>query len=401
MIYHPSLIPHELRAAAATWRMMAVRADAHAAATRAAVIALKATGFAGPAADAAYARLEAYAEEFVRAAVRARRIADVLEFAAGQQQLLDEVARRAALHMADASHRALIIRLNLMSKQLDMVVANQLGAGEPDPVDRLVMHPEDDLARLHVRNVATLPAASASAIAQAGGVVLEAGPGSATVMVGNTENPERIITLVNGVTTGKPKDPPREVERAKFIADYTGATVVVWQGYAPPPTVAKGFAGHAASEGAGHLAMFQFALDERFPQAQKSVVSHSYGTVVASRAAYEHGLIADELWFLGSPGVDGHSVEDLKLTGQPGEVPRVYAVDASRDIIKTLRNDEASLHGMHSPSDPAYGAIIIDGVEGTHTDYFGDLVLLNALTSPPDRDSQNSLPSAVVTTNLR
>ena len=301
--------------------------------------------------------------------------------------------------VADASHRALIIRLNLMSKQLDMLVANQLGAGGDDPVDRLIMHPDEDLDAIHAGHVGTLPAASASAIAQAGGVVLEAGPGSTTVMVGNAVDPERIITLVNGVTTGKPKDLPREVERAKFIADYTGATVVVWQGYTPPPTVTRGFSGHAASEGAGHLAMFQLALDERFPHAEKSVVSHSYGTVVASRAAYEHGLVADELWLLGSPGVDGTSVDDLQLTGRPGATPRVYAVDASRDVIRTLRNDDASLHGMRSPSDPDYGAIIINGVEGTHTEYFASPVLLNALTSPPDRDTQNSLPSAVA--NLR
>ncbi|MEH0147085.1 alpha/beta hydrolase [Corynebacterium sp. Q4381] len=395
MIYHPSLYPHELRAAAASWRMAALAADAHASAARAAAAALKATGFAGSAAGAAYARLEAQAEDFARAAARARQAADLLEFAAGQQQLLDEVARRAALMAADASHRALIIRLNLMSKQLDMLIADQLGAGGDDPVDRLVAHPEEDLEALHARYVGTLPAASASAIAQAGGTVLEAGPGSTTVMVGDSVDPDRIITLVNGVTTGKPDALPREIERAKFIADYTGAAVVVWQGYAPPPTVAKGFSGRAASEGAGHLAMFQLALDERFPHAEKSVVSHSYGTVVASRAAYEHGLVADDLWLLGSPGVDGNSVDDLQLTGRPGAAPRVYAVDASRDIIKTLRNDDASLHGMHSPSDPGYGAIIIDGVEGTHTEYFASPVLLNALTCPPDPAAQNSLPSAV------
>lgn len=399
MIYHPSLFPHELRAAAASWRMAALVADTHASAARAAVAALQATGFAGPAASAAYARLEVHAEEFSRAAAHARRAADVLEFAAGQQRLLDEVARRAALHLADASHRALIIRLNLMSRQLDMLIADQLGAGSDDPVDRLVMHPDDDLAALHARHVGTLPAASASAVAQAGGIVLESGPNSTTVMVGNSVNPERIITLVNGVTTGKPQDLPREVERAASIAENTGATVVVWQGYTPPPTVTRGFSGRAASEGAGHLAMFQFALDERFPHAEKAVVSHSYGTVVASRAAYEHGLVADELWLLGSPGVDGNSVDDLQLTGQPGADPRVYAVDASRDIIKTLRNDDASLHGMHSPSDPDYGAIVIDGVEGTHTEYFDSPVLLDALTSPPDPDAQNSLPSAVA--NLR
>lgn len=398
--YHPSLIPHELRAAAATWRFCAVTATAHASAARAAVTALAASGFSGPAADAAYARLEALAEEFSRAAERALRVAEVLEFAAGQQQLLDEVARRAAWSVADASHRALIIRLNLMSKQLDLLIASQLEAGVDDPVDRLVLHADEELSDLHARHVGTLPAASQRAIAQAGAVVLEAGPGSTTVMVGATDNPERIITLVNGVTTGKPKDLPREIERAAEIAARTGAAVVVWQGYAPPPTVARGFAGHAASEGAEHLAMFQFALDERFPHATKSVVSHSYGTVVASRAAFQHGLVADDLWFLGSPGVDGNCVDDLQLTGRVGATPRVYAVDSSRDIIRTLRNDEVSLHGMHSPTDPSYGAIIIDGVEGTHTEYFASEVLLAALSNPPDPNPEVSLPSAVAIKNI-
>lgn len=401
IFYHPSLIPHELRAAAATWRLFAAHATAHATAARAAIAALTASGFTGPAADAAYARLEAHAEEFSRAAERALRVADVLEFAAGQQQLLDQVARRVAWSVADASHRALIIRLNLMSKQLDLLIASQLDAGSVDPVDRLVLHADEGLDELHARHVGTLPAASQRAIEQAGAIVLEAGPGSTTVMVGATDNPERIITLVNGVSTGKPKDLPREIERASDLAARTGAAVVVWQGYAPPPTVTRGFAGHAASEGAAHLAMFQFALDERFPHATKSVVSHSYGTVVASRAAYEHGLIADDLWLLGSPGVDGSCVDDLKLTGRAGRAPRVYAVDSSRDIIRTLRNGEVSLHGMRSPTDPGYGAIIINGVEGTHTEYFASEVLLDALASPPDPIAELSLPLSVATKEFR
>ena len=57
----------------------------------------------------------------------------------------------------------------------------------------------------------------------------------------------------------------------------------------------------------------------------------------------------------------------------------MFVADASDDVILALRNDAFSLHGSTSPSDPSYGATIIDGVRGSHSDYFTDQVLLDAL----------------------
>ena len=147
-----------------------------------------------------------------------------------------------------------------------------------------------------------MPASTRRIIEAADGLVLEAGPGSTTVMVGATDNPARVITLVAGATTGNPRQLAGELEKARRIAERTGAAVVVWQGYNPPPDLGAALSAASASEGAGNLAAFQAALEERFPDAQKTVVAHSYGTLVATRAANRDGLLADDVWLLGSAG---------------------------------------------------------------------------------------------------
>ena len=387
VFYQPSLFPFQLQAAANGWQATAALLRARADTARLAIQALESSGFAGFAPSLAYARLKKYAAKFEEDAARAESVAVVLAYAAEEQSLIDDAAR-ALGPVLDVYHERTIVLLNLMSKRLDIMVSRYLVPGEDD-MERLTMHRGEDLAALHAQLMETLPANVKQAIAQVDGTVLEAGPGSTTVMVGDTENPSRIITLVAGVSTGDPKDLPNELAKAQRIAERTGATVVVWQGYDPPKNLGRGFSGSAATRGAEDLAIFQLALEERWPEASKSVVSHSYGTVVASRAAHDYGLVADELWLLGSPGVDGKSVDDLTFTNPDA---KVYVADAEDDIILYLRNDDKSLHGTTSPSDPSYGAEVIHGIQGGHTDYFDDQVFLDALANSPE----SSLASAGV-----
>ncbi|WP_276909160.1 alpha/beta hydrolase [Corynebacterium riegelii] len=369
LAYAPSLFPTQLRSVASAWRLTARALSARATAVRRAIDALKASGFDGPAPQQAYKRLESYAASYEAAAERAERVADVMTLAAQQQDLIDQAA-------ADALHQRTIVLLNLMSKQLDMAVAKHLNPTVADRMERLVDGVGVGVDTLHAQHMATLPAATQLAIERAGGTVLEAGPGATTVMVGNAVDPARIITMVAGVSSGDPRDLPAELAKAQRIAETTGASVVVWQGYDPPKDLAEGFSGLPATRGAADLSMFQLALEQRWPDATKTVVAHSYGTLVASRAAHQHGLLADDLWLLGSPGVDGQSVADLTLRSPDSAV---FVADASDDVILALRNDAFSLHGSTSPSDPSYGATIIDGVRGSHSDYFTDQVLLDAL----------------------
>ncbi|WP_350354518.1 hypothetical protein [Corynebacterium aquatimens] len=67
---------------------------------------------------------------------------------------------------------------------------------------------------------------------------------------------------------------------------------------------------------------------------------------MATQAASEHGLLADDLWLLGSPGVAGRSVADLTLAGPDA---RVMVVDADRDPILALRSGPQGCWGVAEP----------------------------------------------------
>ena len=181
---------------------------------------------------------------------------------------------------------------------------------------------------------------------------------------------------------------PGELEKARMLSEKTGAAVVVWQGYAPPPLLTDAISPHRAAAGADDLAMFQAALDERYPDAQKTVVSHSYGTLLATKAASTHGLLADDLWILGSAGVAASHASELTLAGPEATV---HVVDSPTDPILLLRSGPSAALGA-SPSYVGWGGERLPGVRGGHCDYFTDPAFVSALQQRSDRATENSLP---------
>lgn len=385
--YAPSLDPAELRLAAhacyATRDTVKARADEAAAAPG----ALASSGFAGPAADLAAARIAREVSALRERADALGAMGDGLTAAAEAQQALDTAAQAAEI----LGQYRLLLWLNQLSFQLDSRLARELNRSRSDGFERLAAHPDADLDELSRGYISALPEDTRQIIEAAGGLVLEAGPGSTTVMVGNATDPARVITMVAGATTGNSWQLEGELAKAQSIADRTGAAVVVWQGYNPPRDVPLALSGAPASEGAQHLSAFQAALEERYPDAQKTVVAHSYGTLVATRAAHEQGLLADDLWLLGSPGVDGESVADLTLAGPDS---RVYVVDASRDPIRLLRIRDAGALGAN-PGGSGYGATAVEGVRGGHCDYFTDEAFLTAMSHTAAQPAAKLVTSAV------
>ena len=370
--YQPALITAQLKGA--VWELGRVRVDVEKQLRNAenAAHALHATGFAGPAADAAVARIHAQQTSLRSHHAELTRIRIILETAAELHERLDHLADLAARY----GHYRIILWLNQLSFALDEAAGDALRTNIPHhTIDELFHHPDLTLDELHAHHAATVPAATQRTIAEHGATILEAGPGSTTVMVGDTHSPTRIITMVAGTHTGKPEDLGRELDKAQRIAARTGAAVVVWQGYGPPANLPDAGIQTPARRGAGNLSRFQAALDERFPDAQKTIVAHSYGTLLPTRAATEGGLLVDDLWLVGSAGVAGQSVDDLTLAGPDSEV---YVVDSPEDIILALRSGPAAALGA-SPSHPDYGATAVEGVAGSHTDYFTDPAFLSAL----------------------
>lgn len=375
-MYNPRLDPRELRAAAAVIHDAAAATRLRAADIDDAPGALTSTGFSGHAAEAGIAGFPLWAGGVLGTAVLFDHAAEILASTATAQEKLDQLAYLAMnLHLAEA-----VRQLNAISALLDSRAARALRELANTPAargDRLTDHPGEPLSRIDAHLAPTLPASTLQTIRAAGGMVLETGPGGTTVMVGGDPiDPARVTTLVAGVSTGRPEQLAGELARAQRIAEATGGPVVVWQGYTPPPSVVHGIDPVAARAGGEELAAFQAALDARYPRAQQTVVAHSYGTVVAARAALGPGLHVDDLWLLGSPGVAARSVETLQLVG---ENPRVFVADADRDPIRATRFRGEAVHG-YSPSAESFGATRVDGVRGDHGAYFTDPVLLEALS---------------------
>ena len=386
MIYAPALDANELAAAAAAVRLAAAAASERAAHAPASAAAIRASGFRGPASDASAARLAGYGAELGASAARLHTAAGLLDNAAQMQRELDEAARFAVKHF----HSRGVLWLNAMSMMLDLQLSQSLlgAAGKEQVYDPLFAHPDEDLESLDARHAQTAPASTREAVVAADGMFLEAGPAAATVIVGDAVDPDRVITLVAGATTGKPSQLAGELQKARYLSEQTGAAVVVWQGYAPPPLLTDAISPHRAAAGADDLAMFQAALDERYPDAQKTVVSHSYGTLLATKAASTHGLLADDLWILGSAGVAASHASELTLAGPEATV---HVVDSPTDPILLLRSGPSAALGA-SPSYVGWGGEQVPGVRGGHCDYFTDPAFVSALQQRSDRATENSLP---------
>ncbi|WP_284522616.1 hypothetical protein [Corynebacterium aquatimens] len=259
--YTPHLNPAELREAAAALDIAQRDVEARAAAARRAARDLAGTGFAGPAAANALSRTTELAGALDARAASMARMRMVLEAAAAAQQMLDLAAATALRY----GHYRTVLWLNQLSLQLDTELARELNRARGAGFQPLANSPGEDLHALSARHMATLPAATRGHVEAVGGLVLEAGPASTTVMVGDAVDPARIITMVAGATTGHPDQLAHELEKAQLIAQRTGATVVVWQGYQPPKELGRALSPASASEGSGNLALFQAALEERFP----------------------------------------------------------------------------------------------------------------------------------------
>ena len=379
MIYAPALDANELAAAATAVRLAAAAASERAAHAPASAAAIRASGFRGPASDASAARLAGYGAELDASAARLHTAAGLLDNAAQMQHDLDEAARFAARHF----HSRGVLWLNAMSMMLDLQLSQSLlgAAGKEQVYDPLFAHPDEDLESLNARHAQTVPASTREVVGAADGMFLEAGPAAATVIVGDAVDPDRVITLVAGATTGKPSQLAGELQKARYLSEQTGAAVVVWQGYAPPPLLTDAISPHRAAAGADDLAMFQAALDERYPDAQKTVVAHSYGTLLATKAASTHGLLADDLWILGSAGVAASHASELTLAGPEATV---HVVDSPTDPILLLRSGPSAALGA-SPSYVGWGGEQVPGVRGGHCDYFTDPAFVSALQQRSDR----------------
>ncbi|WKU02437.1 alpha/beta hydrolase [Micromonospora sp. HUAS LYJ1] len=223
------------------------------------------------------------------------------------------------------------------------------------------------------------------------------GDGRAIVALGNPDRAHRVLTYVPGMTSDL-ADVPGELGRAARVQDRCTAlapgeetAAVLWLDYDAPDFLAEASSPAQARDAGPGLHRFQEGLraTHEGPAARQTVLGHSYGSLVVGSAARDHGLAADALAFVGSPGVGVDRAGALGLP--PGQVWSSTAGDdvirlvepprdlAGRAVLATsplasaaslLRPDDHRLWFGHDPSDPGFGGRTFPSGRGGHTGYW-------------------------------
>lgn len=226
------------------------------------------------------------------------------------------------------------------------------------------------------------------------------GDGAVGVAFGNPDTADNTAVVVPGIMNdgsniaGNSEDAFRLFNQANGNGESTAT--IAWMGYDSPsfnPTNAWSWPGNigdigsVVSEGkaeAGGAALADFVdglrSTDQGDRSHLSVIGHSYGSTTASHAAHDHGLDADSLTLIGSPGAGGDDVNHVRDLGM-GE-GKVYVGSAENDFVTWLGRD-GELGMGRDPSQVDFGAKVFevdDGEEFTiptfgtgvdnHTSYF-------------------------------
>ena len=224
--------------------------------------------------------------------------------------------------------------------------------------------------------------------------------GRAVVALGDPDRAGNVLTHVPGMTAdlasygGELARAERVAVRAGELHPGAATSAVMWLDYDAPDFVDEGAGRGRAEAAVAGLRRFQDGLRATHdgPAAHLTVLGHSYGSLVVGTAAKTPGLVADEVVFVGSPGVGVDSAADLHMP--PG---RVWSSTSLSDVIHWtaiapdgLLKDMALAHAVpvagplaafghpedelwhgHNPSDPAFGARTFPSQpDGGHTGYW-------------------------------
>jgi pimeloyl-ACP methyl ester carboxylesterase len=206
------------------------------------------------------------------------------------------------------------------------------------------------------------------------------GDGRAVTVVGDHGSAPVLVVLVPGVGTDLADLPSLERRAARLWAELAVAStrsgfgqdhvaVAAWLGYDPPDHLLGGLRSAPADRGARALTR-DLADWRREGVRRVVVVGHSYGALVAARAA-AGGAAPDELVMLGAPGLGVTDLGSLRLP--PGA--DLWAAVAELDPIGW-----AARTGLVHGPDPAGLARRLRTRATGHGDYLEDPELLRALT---------------------
>ncbi|MFF0575907.1 alpha/beta hydrolase [Streptosporangium saharense] len=201
--------------------------------------------------------------------------------------------------------------------------------------------------------------------------------GRAVVSYGDPDKAHHITTYVPGLTT-QVENSTEDFRRSLVVWDQANSVdplkktaSIAWLGYDAPqvdpglvnPAKTVAMSG-AAEKGSKELLSFVDGVhsthDPEVPT-HLTMVGHSYGSLTTGKAAAQRpfGTFADDLVFVGSPGVGVEQAVDL-------------GIDAEHVWVGANAGDPIALAGWFTanPSRPEFGAIRFRTGGGGHSDYW-------------------------------
>ncbi len=206
--------------------------------------------------------------------------------------------------------------------------------------------------------------------------------GRAIVSVGNPDLADNVVTYVPGTTSDLPGIAV-DLERADTMAydaktmDTSGRTTasILWLGYDAPDIIPNAGSSSYATNAVDDLQNFHTGLraTHEGPPSHNTVIGHSYGTTTVGYAARDpQGLAANDLIFVGSPGVGVNTAADLHIEGNNGNV---WASTAANDVIR-LTGVEDNMRFGENPDNPGFDGGRFTSADGswnpiaTHSEYW-------------------------------
>jgi hypothetical protein len=177
------------------------------------------------------------------------------------------------------------------------------------------------------------------------------GDGAVAISAGDLGGADNVSVVVPGLgTDGESADYQADraatmYEAARYLDPDASSASMFWIGYDAPDNLPwdegfdwGGVAGESMATDGGER--FADTIDglrasRDGAPAHMTAVGHSYGSTTVGHAAHDHGIPADEIVFVGSPGVGG----DTNDAGDTGVDPEhVWAGANSRDPVADLSN---------------------------------------------------------------
>lgn len=204
--------------------------------------------------------------------------------------------------------------------------------------------------------------------------------GKAIVSVGDPDAADNVVTYVPGTMSDLPSV-AGDLTRADIMAadgnrlDPSGRSTaaILWLGYDAPDQFTNAGSSSYAENARPDLQNFQSGLRATHdgPASHNTVIGHSYGTTTVGYAARDT-LAANDLIFVGSPGVGVDSAADLHIDGTAGNV---WASTAGNDVIGFTGIDDTMRFG-ENPDNPGFGGRQFTSADGslnpvaTHSQYW-------------------------------